>query len=236
MSYADEGNLFMSYTRDVGAFFGVLGQKLRSHRQGVVQLDRYLSKRFNVVSIIDPNENDLSDLIAMLLDPRGNHGQGGAFLELFLERLKLPEVFDRTLVSINREHVTTHLTHARRFVDLVLEFRDYALAIENKPWAAEQVAQLEDYHAHLNVRYGGKFCLIYLTADGRPPHSMNGEMVEAELRSGRLVLWSFQTDTTGWLDECIKVCESEKFRWFLRDLSEFIRTRFPAPPESEVRS
>lgn len=141
---------------------------------------------------MDPKENDLSDLIAGHLNPQGSHGQRDAFLKRFIDSLKLPETFERTLASIQREHGTTHLTHVTRFVDVVLEFPDYAIAIENKPWAGAQASQLEGYRAHLDSRYGGRFCLIYLTADGRPPGSMSEEIVKDEMKAGRLALLSFQ--------------------------------------------
>jgi len=141
---------------------------------------------------MDPKENDLSDLIAGHLNPQGSHGQRDAFLKRFIDSLKLPEAFERTLASIQREHGTTHLTHVTRFVDVVLEFPDYAIAIENKPWAGAQASQLEGYRAHLDSRYGGRFCLIYLTADGRPPGSMSEEIVKDEMKAGRLALLSFQ--------------------------------------------
>ena len=38
---------------------------------------------FLALSLLSPDENRLSDIIAEMLDPQGAHGQGAAFLTLF---------------------------------------------------------------------------------------------------------------------------------------------------------
>jgi hypothetical protein len=41
---------------------------------------------FRALSLLSPDENGLSDIIAELLDPRASHGQGETFLALFSSR------------------------------------------------------------------------------------------------------------------------------------------------------
>lgn len=47
-----------------------------------------LAPDFNMISCLYPDENRLSNVIAMLLDPKGEHGQGDAFIQLFLNSIE----------------------------------------------------------------------------------------------------------------------------------------------------
>ena len=51
------------------------------------ELDRHLARRFNIFRYLRDDELGLSRIIAELLDPTGEHGQGTAFLEAMLELL-----------------------------------------------------------------------------------------------------------------------------------------------------
>ena len=59
------------------------------------ELDRHLARRFNVFRYLRDDELGLSRIIADLLDPTGEHGQGTIFLEAMLELLGVaPEAGD----------------------------------------------------------------------------------------------------------------------------------------------
>ena len=59
------------------------------------ELDRHLARRFNVFRYLRDDELGLSRIIAELLDPTGEHGQGTIFLEAMLELLGVaPEAGD----------------------------------------------------------------------------------------------------------------------------------------------
>ena len=59
------------------------------------ELDRHLARRFNVFRYLRDDELGLSRIIADLLDPTGEHGQGTTFLEAILELLGVaPEAGD----------------------------------------------------------------------------------------------------------------------------------------------
>ena len=53
------------------------------------ELDRHLALRFNVFRYLRADELGLSRIIADLLDPTGEHGQGTTFLEAMLELLRV---------------------------------------------------------------------------------------------------------------------------------------------------
>lgn len=214
-------NVHDTYGYELTTFFDVLGQKLDSHDDAMRHLDRFVSSRFNVVDIIGPDENSFSNLFRELLDPTGVHGQGRRFLDAFLARLDRPGPFTGDPRGVHREWSTSYLAHSVRRIDLLVDFGTAGLAIENKLWAREQENQVQDYQHDLTRRYGAHFCLVFLTVDGHPPDT------QATVTEGALQLMSYRTDVPDWLDACIQTCESDKFRWFLRDLRDHIQHRFP---------
>ncbi len=101
------------------------------------------------MEIIQPDENKISDVIKLLLEPNGVHGQGALFLKIFLK--KLEEFTDKNIfidfskVKIEREKTTDLLKdNQNRRIDLLKKSNNYVIGIENKPWAGEQENQLKD--------------------------------------------------------------------------------------------
>jgi PD-(D/E)XK nuclease superfamily protein len=223
-----------AYQERLSAFFGVLAQKLRSHHDAVRRLDRFLSTRFNVFTLIKPDENRLSDIIANLLDPKGSHGQKPLFLDSFLDLVGLRELRLSTPPMIVREDPTRYIRASARRIDVTVDFGHFGLGIENKPWAGDQQDQLMAYHEHLILKYSGRFCLVYITPAGNRPFSMPHKVVERELQQKRLRLLSYASDVLSWLEEPAISCSSDKFRWFLRDFTDYIRESFPVSPTIEV--
>ena len=68
-------------------FFNELAPKLEGERKVERELDRRLARNFNAFDYLRPDEQQLSKLIANLLDPKGKHGQGDVFLRRFLDLL-----------------------------------------------------------------------------------------------------------------------------------------------------
>lgn len=122
---------------------------LDARRAGI---ELFGAPRFNLISLLQPDENTLSHLIADLLDPYGSHGQGALFLNALLERLDLPTCGLMDRVSVSRER----LTPERRRIDLVIETPRFLVGIENKPWAVQQPNQLADYQRTLESWAGSR--------------------------------------------------------------------------------
>src|SRR5437867_1153829 len=72
---------------ELKGFFSDLDFRLEIQNKSKSQLDRHLASEFSVFKFIDIDENKLSDILVMLLDPRGVHGQQDLFLKLFIDRL-----------------------------------------------------------------------------------------------------------------------------------------------------
>ena len=223
-----------NYEERLERLYSSLNDKLQIYREEKQSWDRFLSTDFNVVSeFIRPNENRLSDIIACLLEANGSHGQGSKFLDGFLKYLfnekqhnRIAELSGKQL-QVKREDPTHYNENRSRRIDITVDFEDFGIGIENKPWAGEQEYQLRDYYNHLKKKYKGQgqqFCLIYLTPYGGEPESIKPEDF---VQKGELYCLSYSSDILEWIEECWQLCESDRFRWFLHDFKEYIRNAFP---------
>lgn len=202
------------------------------------QLDERLAIGFNVFDLIDPDENRLSDVLAGLLDPKGNHGQGDLFLRLLFERLGLgSDAKLRTKDATVRREAPMHGTRKdHRRMDVFVE-AGVLLAIENKVDSPEQQDQVSDYLVDLERRCPCppgqpiQNTLIYLTPDRRSPASLNDSELENHQKSGRLHRWSYQDDLRSWLKDCRRDCEAQKIRDFLSDFIEYIESHLKGESE-----
>jgi len=133
------------------------------------ELDRHLARRFNVFRYLRDDELGLSRIIADLLDPTGEHGQGATYLEAMLELLEVaPAASDSGCI-----HVVTERGFGGRFIDITVDIptRDgtFCLAFENKPYSGDQHRQCIDYLESLKEEYGERFLLVYLPPRYRMP-------------------------------------------------------------------
>ena len=100
-------------------------------------------ERFNVFQIcgVDHYEVKHSAIIARILDPKGNHGQGDKFLKIFLQIIKDSTGIDTTSCSVNTEYVTNEGR-----IDILIEDKTgKGIIIENKIYAGDQSEQLKRY-------------------------------------------------------------------------------------------
>ena len=236
-------------------FYSVLEEKLKSYRDTKKHLDRFLSTDFNVFEWIklnkkfESNENRLSEIIlskiiASLLNPSGSHGQDRKFLDAFLHLDEIrrhikPNDLDSLLkqrpLSVTCESYTVYIENSRRRIDILVDFENFGLGIENKLWAVDQEKQVQDYSNHLKKRYKGKFCLLYLTPErGDPDESSILSNCREELKqNGKLICISYRHDILKWIEECCRLCESDRFRWFLRDFKDYIPTILQEGPMND---
>lgn len=138
--------------------------------------ERQIATDYNVFGIYESlyyDETRLhSPFLAHLLDPNGSHCQGDLFFRAFLREVGIEgeryENLDPYFFNVKTEH---HTGDGR--IDILITYRDaqrsFAIAIENKIWAGDQVRQLERYHDYLKSKHPDRFILIYLTVDGVLP-------------------------------------------------------------------
>lgn len=136
------------------------------------ELDRQLARRFKVFRYLRDDELGLSQIIADLLDPAAEHGQGTTFLEAMLELLPKVPVDRLGSTAAIKIRVEREITERRRIditVDIPTEDGPFCLAFENKPYADDQPGQCRDYLEFLSKEYGGRFLLVYLPPRFRMP-------------------------------------------------------------------
>jgi len=235
-----------AYEKKLRNFFQPLIFKYRVAKEIKKQTDRYLASDFNIIDLINPDENRVSDLIALLLEPGGKHGQGKIFLKEFIEHLKnyfkettnedteilkaLRQI-DISQASVEREF----MTYEGRRIDILIKFSGFVIGIENKPWAGEQERQLADYDKFLQGIGNENYILIYLDGWGRKAQSIDEQKKEELKRKGKFLEVSYNNFFKPWLIQCYKECEAEKVRWFLKDFINWIENNFKEELEDEGR-
>lgn len=222
-------------------FFNELAPRLEGARKVERELDRQLARRFNAFVILEPNEAQLSRLIADLLGPKGKHGQGDIFLRGILDRLH-KEGFDLIGDLRNTRVYTERVIKGRRRLDIVVQIDDRrCLAIENKPFAGDQQDQVKDYLHWLRSSYD-KFLLLYLSPQGEPPSEYSVKPADLQGEAGKSLrimpyhhraedVWDDDFERTGfgltdWLRECRTRCDVERLRWFLHEAATYCERKF----------
>jgi hypothetical protein len=211
--------------QQVERFFADVESRLKQSERRQRQRDKREATRFNVFDLIEPDENRFSDVLALLLDPKGVHGQGDLFLRLFFQQLGI-RVAARQIKSarVEREAPMDAILKYRRRMDVVID-AGALVAIENKTDSAEQADQVKDYLKHLRqCRRGRSFPsrLIYLSPDARPPESLGAGQLRQALATGRLQCWSYHRELREWLENCRRECTAQKLRAFLTDLLAYV--------------
>jgi hypothetical protein len=205
----------------VSNFFHQLADKIDIAKRTQKQLDLSQATGMNIVrDYVKPDENRISDILADLLKPDGPHGQGSAFLGLFLKQVGLSDMV------VGEDFVTTREYPAGgRWIDLLLNFsRRKAVGFENKPFSDDQPNQIKDYCEHLQRAFPEGYVLYYLTRTGRHPpvYSVDKKTCANLTDAGNLRCISYQVEIRKWLEACLKECKAEKVGWLLKDLIGYI--------------
>ncbi len=130
-----------------------------------------------VKNIIKFDENKSSNILAMLFNPNGPHGQSMLFLRKFLGLLPFQKskfIKASEVVRVEREKSTTGLRSASghfRKMDIFIECYEFCIVIENKLFhATDGVDQINDYLKWLKGYCSPKpFLLVYIPPDESGP-------------------------------------------------------------------
>lgn len=178
-----------------------------------------LAPDFNLVDHLRNNEVALSRYLGLLLDIKGVHGQGELFLRGLLQRLGQPGFEPQNLLRVELEQ----RTHSGRFLDIYLEFRGGVIGIENKPWAADQDKQLEDYARFLQMSArGGQWLLVYACNWEPSEASLNADQRKALEQTDNFLRLDF-LQIAEWLDDSACHTRAPKVRLFVEALSAYVR-------------
>ena len=198
--------------------------------------ERQRAPRFNTFNYLRGDELGLSHVIADLLDPRAEHGQGTSFLEAMLDvfpetRGWLDELSSAVAKPI-RVTKECRIPEDRRIditVDIPSATGPCCLAFENKPYANDQPCQVMSYLRYLRKQYGERFLLVYLPPEHRWPDEISLPRAEREKWQEYFSIMPYIGEGTSlqkWFAACQKVCNSRRVRWFLKDAQTFCQQQF----------
>lgn len=186
-------------------------------------------ENYNLFSILNIERYELkhSALIANLLDPKGSHGCGDAFLRAFFEIALKGSAYpfeSSTPPQSYTEHYTGPIagdTGGR--IDILVESKSshYGLIIENKIYAGDQDKQLTRYDNYGKETFGaGRYRLVYLTLYGYDA-SKESTATKSSEEVGYLRL-SYAEDILRWLEQCVRLADNKPL--VRESLNQYIRT------------
>lgn len=132
--------------------------------------------RFNIFDVLRATRTEIrhSNMLAWLLDPKGNHGLGDAVLKGFLD-FAHDKCFGFSPLVLNDEGFESFIVQREwKHIDLFISSEDFrtALVIENKVDSGEHGTQLDDYRKAVESLLGDRrdvwqICYILLSPYGR---------------------------------------------------------------------
>ena len=184
-------------------------------------------ENYNLFSILSIERYELkhSALIANLLDPKGSHGCGDAFLRAFFEiALKgtaYPFESSTPPDSYTEHYIGPIAGDTGGRIDILVKSSRYGLIIENKIYAGDQDKQLIRYDNYGKETFGADgYLLVYLTLYGCDASKESTATKSAE-EVGYLRL-SYAEDILRWLEQCVRLADNKPL--VRESLNQYIRT------------
>ena len=154
---------------------------------------------FNVFQVLDLEHDEdrlHSRFIAELLDPSGSHGQGTAFLELFLRQIGRMDWIRAQYATVEREKgigpkVVAGENSTGGRIDIFISDHERHLSIENKIWSVEGEKQVTRYCNYPPDRPDRNF-VLFLT--------LQGDKADTEKENYRAI--SYPEHILPWLESC----------------------------------
>ena len=161
--------------------------------------------KFNIFEIVDISAKEviICRFLHELLSPLGRHGQGIAYLKLFLnDCLVLSEFSDGEIENARIER--EYLTETGRKIDLVINIGKIIIPIEVKIYADDGEEQCFDYY-----QLAKEAKLVYLTLDGRAPSEESAKGL-TKFNDGykEIKQISFADDILNWIERCLALPET----------------------------
>ena len=211
---------------DIQRFFREV-ENICTHEQELQEERHRKGENYNLFSILNIERYELkhSALIANLLDPKGSHGCGDAFLRAFFEIALKGTAYpfeSSTPLDSRTEHYTGPIagdTGGR--IDILVKSSHYGLIIENKIYAGDQDKQLIRYDNYGKEIFGADgYLLVYLTLYGYDASKESTATKSAE-EVGYLRL-SYAEDILRWLEQCARLAYDKPL--VRESLNQYIRT------------
>lgn len=220
----------MDTEQDIQQFFQEV-ENICTHEQALQKERYHKGENYNLFSIlrIEGSELKHSALIANLLDPKGSHGCGDAFLRAFFEIALKGTTYpfeSSTPPQSYTEYYTGPIagdTGGR--IDILVESKSksshYGLIIENKIYAGDQDKQLIRYDNYGKKTFGaGRYLLVYLTLFGN--EASEGSTAKGSAKEVDYLCLSYAEDILRWLEQCARLAYDKPL--VRESLNQYIRT------------
>lgn len=165
------------------------------------EISKVSGDNFNVFRVIELTSDEVrlhSKFLAELLNPKGSHGQGSKFLDLFIQQFDIKNVDSETSKVDVEKYIGNKTDTEGGRIDIFIEDNNQnAIIIENKIYASDQENQLVRYS---NYTTNSKI-IFYLNLDGSDPseHSCHGLELDKDFK-----VISYKDDILTWLENCKK--------------------------------
>lgn len=179
------------------------------------ELEKKTGENFNLFSILDRERKEVtthSRFLAELLSPKGSHGQGSKFLELFVDQLNNEQLkdFDYSTAIVTAElnigNKKTDLPYWGQIDTFIKDKIGNCIVIENKVYAGDQPEQLLRYHNYLKHPKNGFITkvLYYLTRHGEKPNVKSLSNQIERISEEDFICISYKDLIIPWLEKCIE--------------------------------
>lgn len=199
----------------------LVDREVRVVREVSRRLSPTLAPKFSIFDFLRADEMGLSACVASLLDPNEAHGQGAAFLHLFLEMLEAKgSWFD----DLRQAKVAVEArTKGMRRLDIHVRLGRRAIGIENKPWASDQKLQISDYAEFLEKTCEPEGWMLVYLGDREPSaDSIDAARLKDYVDAGCMKLVTFRM-LAGWLERCAGAAKPFAVRVFIEQMEQFVR-------------
>ncbi len=211
---------------DIQRFFQEV-ENICTHEQALQKERHHKGENYNLFSIlrIEGSELKHSALIANLLDPKGSHGCGDAFLRAFFE-IALKDTAYPFESSTPPHSYTEYYTgpiagDTGGRIDILVKSSHYGLIIENKIYAGDQDKQLIRYDNYGKTTFGAdRYLLVYLTLFGS--EASEGSITSEDSQKVNYLCLSYAKNILPWLKECVQQADNKPL--IRESLNQYIRT------------
>lgn len=191
-----------------------------SHKKANQLFSRQLAPDFKLFSLFKIDELRLSQCIAFLLDEHEVHGQRDLFINKFYNLFH-----NHKAIKLKADKYTVHTEYTidnGRRIDILLTDNQNIIAIENKPWADDQLAQLKDYGEWLKQKTKNteNWLLIYLCKYEWSENSLPAN-TDNSIKNNILHITFYEL--LDWLMDCLLYVQAPKIRLFIEGLIEYIQ-------------
>jgi hypothetical protein len=164
------------------------------------EIYKFSGEKFNIFNLLNLSADEIchSKIIATLLNPKGMHGKGNKFLEIFLDCIGINDFSIEQVASETEKfigYISEDYNSGGRIDITLTNNKNRQILIENKIYANDQWNQLLRYH-----EYNPNAYLLYLTLFGNDP----SENSSGKLKKDDYKKISYKDHILKWLEFCKK--------------------------------